>query len=137
MGQYKSPGPVLVFLSGIADADPFSGGHTTIETIVLHPKFFPKDTSTVQFTCDLQRFGQFSRTDCASVFTLTAGNADWEQSWEIEGFSSGYLGVFADNKSVEWIRVSVKERFLYGTNGIDRLSPELWAINYDRKVKSK
>lgn len=82
-------------------------------------------------------FGQFSRTDCASVFTLTAGNADWEQSWEIEGFSSGYLGVFPDNKSVEWIRVSVKERFLYGTNGIDRLSPELWAINYDRKEKSK
>ena len=80
-------------------------------------------------------FGQFSRTDCASNFIITAGNADWEQSWHISDFSAGYLGVFPENQFVEWVHLRVKERYLYGTNGIDRLSPMIWAISYDRKDK--
>lgn len=78
-------------------------------------------------------FGQFARTDCASIFTITAGNADWEQSWQVSDFSAGYLGVVPENASVDWVQLTVKERYMYGTNGIDRLSPMIWAISYDRK----
>ena len=90
-------------------------------------------TAPVQADKLVVSFGQFSRTDCASRFTITAGNANWEQNWQISDFSAGYLGVFPENTSVEWIRLSVEERYLYGTNGIDRLSPVIWAVSYDRK----
>ena len=90
-------------------------------------------TAPVQADKLVVSFGQFSRTDCASRFTITAGNANWEQNWQISDFSAGYLGVFPENTSVEWSRLSVEERFLYGTNGIDRLSPVIWAVSYDRK----
>lgn len=78
-------------------------------------------------------FGQSLRTDCASDFTLIAGNA----MVTTENFSSGYWGIFLDAGLLTQVQLRVRSRYLYGKLEIDRLSPTLTAIRYDRKEDKK
>ncbi len=78
-------------------------------------------------------FGQYARTDCASYFILTAGGNGNEERWEVSDFSSAYGGFFTRLPKVEWISLQVKERYMYGRSGIDRLSPAVYGIRYVRK----
>lgn len=78
-------------------------------------------------------FGQSLRTDCASDFTLLAGKV----AVTTENFSSGYWGMFLDAEPITQVQLRVKSRYLYGKLEIDRLSPTLTAIRYDRKEDKK